>query len=80
MTEFIDRSVKLDSSLVPGKALILYGPRRAGKTTLLKSYLDSCGLRYRLETGDDVRIRHLLGSGDLKQIRRICRGIRLGGH
>ena len=74
MTTFIERSIKLDSSLVPGKALILYGPRRAGKTTLLKSYLDSCGLRYRLETGDDVRIRHLLGSGDLKQIVAFAEG------
>ena len=77
MTGFIDRSVKLDSSLIPGKALIIYGPRRAGKTTLLKSYLDSCGLHYRLETGDDVRIRHLLGSGDLKQIVAFAEGFDL---
>lgn len=77
MTEFIDRSVNIDSSLVPGKALIIYGPRRAGKTTLLKMYLASCGLRYRLETGDDVRIRHLLGSGDLKQIVAFAEGFDL---
>ena len=74
MTEFINRAVSLASFLVPGKALIIYGPRRAGKTTLLKSYLASCGLRYRLETGDDVRIRHLLGSGDLKQIVAFAEG------
>ncbi len=55
MTEFINRAVNPASLIVPGKALIIYGPRRAGKTTLLKSYLASCGLRYRLETGDDVR-------------------------
>jgi predicted AAA+ superfamily ATPase len=77
MTGFIDRSVRLDSSLIPGKALIIYGPRRAGKTTLLKSYLASCGLHYRLETGDDVRIRHLLGSGDLKQIVAFAEGFDL---
>ncbi len=77
MAELIDRFLKLDSFLVPGKALILYGPRRAGKTTLLKSYLDSCGLRYRLETGDDVRIRNLLGSGDLKQILAFAEGFEL---
>jgi predicted AAA+ superfamily ATPase len=77
MTELIDRFLKIDSFLVPGKALILYGPRRAGKTTLLKSYLDSCGLRYRLETGDDVRIRNLLGSGDLKQILAFAEGFEL---
>jgi len=74
MAGFIDRYIKLDSSLVPGKALIIYGPRRAGKTTLLKSYLASCGLHYRLETGDDVRIRHLLGSGDLRQIVAFAEG------
>ena len=77
MTGLIDRFLKLDSFLVPGKALILYGPRRAGKTTLLKSYLDSCGLRYRLETGDDVRIRNLLGSGDLRQIVAFVEGFEL---
>jgi predicted AAA+ superfamily ATPase len=77
MAELIDRVLKIDSFLVPGKALILYGPRRAGKTTLLKSYLDSCGLRYRLETGDDVRIRNLLGSGDLKQIVAFAEGFEL---
>jgi len=77
MTELINRSLKIASFLVPGKALILYGPRRAGKTTLLKSYLDSCGLRYRLETGDDVRIRNLFGSSDLKQILAFAEGFEL---
>ncbi|PKN71695.1 MAG: hypothetical protein CVU54_01340 [Deltaproteobacteria bacterium HGW-Deltaproteobacteria-12] len=77
MTELINRFLKIDSFLVPGKALILYGPRRAGKTTLLKSYLDSCGLRYRLETGDDVRIRNLLGSADVKQILAFAEGFEL---
>lgn len=77
MAGFIERFVNLSSSLVPGKALIVYGPRRAGKTTLLKSYLSTCGLRYRLETGDDVRIRHLLGSGDLKQIVAFAEGFDL---
>jgi uncharacterized protein len=77
MTELIERTIKIDSSLAPGKALIIYGPRRAGKTTLLISYLDSCRLRYRLETGDDVRIQHLLGSGDLKQIIAFAEGFDL---
>jgi predicted AAA+ superfamily ATPase len=77
MPELIERFINIGSSLVPGKALILYGPRRSGKTTLLRSYLASCGLRYRLETGDDVRIRHLLGSGDLKQIIAFTEGFEL---
>ncbi|MEI6530416.1 MAG: ATP-binding protein [bacterium] len=77
MTKFIKRFIDLGSFLAPGKALILYGPRRAGKTTLLKSYLASCGLRYRLETGDDIRIRHLLGSGGVKEIIAFAEGFDL---
>ncbi len=77
MFKFINRAINLTSFIVPGKVLIIYGPRRAGKTTLLKSYLTSCGLRYRLETGDDIRIRHLLGSGDLKQIVAFAEGFDL---
>ncbi len=34
MLKFIERFVDISSSLVPGKVLIVYGPRRAGKTTL----------------------------------------------
>jgi predicted AAA+ superfamily ATPase len=37
MTEFIDRFLMIDSFLIPGRALILYGPPRVGKTTLLIS-------------------------------------------
>ena len=70
----IPRLIDLAALAVPGKAAILYGPRRVGKTTLLSAYLQSCGLRYRLETGDDIRIRHLLGSADLKEILAFAEG------
>lgn len=77
MTKFIERAINLGAFLSPGKALILYGPRRAGKTTLLKAHLNACGLRYRLETGDDIRMRHLLGSGDVQQITAFAEGFEL---
>lgn len=77
MPVIINRAISPTSTLAPGKALIIYGPRRAGKTTLLKAYLASCGWRYRLETGDDIRLRHLLGSGDLKQIVAFAEGFDL---
>ena len=70
----IPRAVDLSSLSVPGKVAILYGPRRAGKTTLLSAYLQSCGLRYRLETGDNIRMSHLLGSADLKEILAFAEG------
>ncbi len=70
----IPRAVDLASLAMPGKAVIIYGPRRAGKTTLLASYLSASNLRYRLETGDDIRIQHLLGSADLQQIVAFAEG------
>ena len=70
----LPRAIHLASLCTAGKALIIYGPRRAGKTTLLKSYLDSCGLHYRLETGDDIHLRHLLGSSDVGRITSFAAG------
>ena len=70
----ISRSIDLATLSTPGKVAILYGPRRAGKTTLLTSYLQGCGLRYRLETGDNIRMQHLLGSADLQEILAFAEG------
>ncbi len=70
----IPRAIDLATLSTPGKAAILYGPRRAGKTTLLTSYLQGCGLRYRLETGDNIRMQHLLGSADLQEIMAFAEG------
>jgi hypothetical protein len=49
--------------------LVIYGPRRVGKTTLIQQYLAQTTLRYRLETGEDLRIQHVLSSRDLDQIK-----------
>lgn len=70
----IPRALSLDRLVRPGKVLVIYGPRQAGKTTLLNAWLDSCGLRYRLETGDDIRLRHLLSSSDMEQILGFAEG------
>lgn len=40
-------------------ALIIFGPRRVGKTTLLKQFLDKTQMKYKLDSGDNVRIQHL---------------------
>jgi len=56
------------------KVLVLYGPRQVGKTTLLEDYLHSTPLRWRLDSGDDVRIREVLGSQDLVRLREYVQG------
>jgi hypothetical protein len=65
----------LDNRWKPGKALILSGPRRIGKTTLVKKFLSSSNLKYRFETGDDFRIRQVFESQDLQLIRDHVSGI-----
>ena len=32
---------RLEDLVVPGKVVVVYGPRRVGKTTLLKKYLET---------------------------------------
>jgi len=54
--------------LEPGRVLVIYGPRRVGKTTLLKEMLGRTHLRYVLGSGDDVRVRQVLGSQDFSVI------------
>lgn len=58
----------LKKYLKPGKALVIYGPRRVGKTTLLKQYLSTIKLKYKLDSGDNIQTQHILGSQDFKQI------------
>ena len=36
---------------MPNKVLVIYGPRRVGKTTLLQNYLKQTTLKYKLDFG-----------------------------
>jgi len=39
------RDISINENIKAGKVLIVYGARRVGKTYLLHSYLDKCGLK-----------------------------------
>jgi hypothetical protein len=58
----------------PHEALILYGPRRVGKTTLLENYLKTTKLKYRLETGENVIAKDLFSSRDLPRLKEYLQG------
>ena len=45
----------LDQYLQPNRALLIYGPRRVGKTTLLQNFLAKTPLKYKLDSGDNIR-------------------------
>lgn len=59
----------LDSMLQPNKVVAIMGPRRAGKTTLIRNYLSTTPYTYRYVTGDDISIHEALGSRNLPVLR-----------
>jgi predicted AAA+ superfamily ATPase len=67
----------LEEYIQPQKVLILYGARRVGKTTLLNNTLKKTALKYRLDSGDNIRIQQQLSSQDFQQIAEYVTGYEL---
>jgi len=67
----------LEPFLTPGKVLVIYGPRRVGKTTLLQNYLRQSSLKYKLDSGDNIRTQQILSSQDFGQILPYVEGYEL---
>ena len=61
----------------PQKVLIIYGARRVGKTTLITKFLEKTNLRYKLDSGDNIRIQDTLGSRDFTKILDYISGYEL---
>lgn len=59
---------RLHSLCLPGKVVVVYGPRRVGKTTLLKKFLESQS-DYLFVTGEDVFIGEYLASGSIEKLK-----------
>lgn len=67
----------LDSYIERNKALVILGPRRVGKTTLLSGFLEHTRLRYKLDSGDNIKTQHVLGSQNFEEIREYAAGYEL---
>ena len=69
----------LDKYIKPNKVLVIFGPRQAGKTTLLKDYLLTINgkIKYKLESGDDIIIQELFGSNDFSRIKEYAKSYEL---
>jgi uncharacterized protein len=60
---------KMDALLKKGKVLVIYGPRRVGKTSLIEKFLSKYKGKKYLGIGDDIVLRNLLSSEDLNLIK-----------
>jgi uncharacterized protein len=59
----------IKKNIVPKRVLVVYGPRRVGKTTSLKKYLETQkGKEIFSSVGDDIKIRELFNSEDKDKI------------
>jgi predicted AAA+ superfamily ATPase len=58
------RKQSIEKELYPKRVLIVYGPRRVGKTTLVKQYLEkaSLGKIVKYDIGEDLNVQEILGS------------------
>lgn len=70
----IKRAYDLDEWIRPGKVLVIYGPRRVGKTTLLNHFLAVTKLKYKLDSGDNIRTQQVLSSQDFVLITEYASG------
>ncbi|MDX9849903.1 MAG: ATP-binding protein [Anaerolineaceae bacterium] len=68
---------QLENYFSPGKVLIIYGPRRTGKTTLVKYFLAKTSLKYLFISGDDIQMQHLLSSKDVQKILELVENYQL---
>ena len=68
------RKQDISRFIEPKRVLVIYGPRRVGKTTLLTEYLSTqSDKKIFFSTGDDVRLRTLFQSEDRDKILDFAR-------
>ncbi|MCX5858256.1 MAG: AAA family ATPase, partial [Deltaproteobacteria bacterium] len=62
---------------VPGKVVVIYGPRRTGKTTLLTEFLKAEAEPYTLATGEDITVQSYLASQSVEKLKAFVGAVRL---
>lgn len=65
----IKRAYKLENYLKPNKAVIIMGPRRAGKTTLVKEFLKTTTLKYKSVIGDELSVQQALSAQNIEPLK-----------
>ncbi len=67
----------LEKYLTTQKALIIYGARQTGKTTMIKHFLKEIPWKYKFVSGEDISVQTILSSQDFKKIKDFCAGYEL---
>jgi predicted AAA+ superfamily ATPase len=62
---------QLQEAILPGKVLVLYGPRQVGKTTLAHELLSSVSLRSKFVNADELIYREALASQNRQRLGEV---------
>lgn len=65
---------QIEERVKPGLVAVVYGPRRVGKTTLVKEYLDSYQGKYLFLNADELASREALESQDARKLGELVAG------
>lgn len=68
---------KIESILTPNKAVIIYGPRRCGKTTLIQKFLEKNSERSLFVSGEDITVQSYLESQSIEKLKEFVGSSRL---
>lgn len=72
-----ERVYKIEKLISKKRVLMIYGPRRVGKTTLIKEFLKKTKLKYKFDSGDHIQTQLLFSSHDFDRIRDYLEGYEL---
>ena len=68
------RKQSISATVEPKRVLVIYGPRRVGKTILLNEYIaEQKGKKIFSSTGDDIKLRELFRSEERERILEFAR-------
>ena len=68
---------QLKTMLIPGKVLVLYGPRQVGKTTLAKDLLETVTLHSKFVNADELLYREALASQNRQRLGEVLEDAQL---
>jgi predicted AAA+ superfamily ATPase len=76
---FLDRIIRdqVLASLVPNKVIVLLGPRRVGKTILIKQIIEKIEEPFLLMSGEDIRVLELLKRRSTQNYTNLLQGRKL---
>ncbi len=67
----------LHKLLQKGKVVVIYGPRRCGKTTLLKAFLKSYKEKFLMVSGEDINVQNYLSSQNIEKLKNFVGEVKL---